>query len=130
MFVLSSSTFHLSSWPRFGTLPATCPLALKLQGGKSNTWEAAGEPGEIHATLGTGDNENESGENESISTSPPPHTGPLTLHQHPSYTRGKWPGFTYRHLCRHILSMFKENPLSPYDLLTVLANVVFCSKSR
>lgn len=71
MFVLSSSTFHLSSWPRFGTLPATCPLAVKLQGGKSNTWEAAGEPGEIHATLGTGDNENESGENESISTSPP-----------------------------------------------------------
>lgn len=124
MFVLSSSTFHLSSRPRFWTLPATCPPAAKLQGGNSNTWEAAGEAGEIHATLGTGDNENESRENESIST---PSTGPLTLHKHPTYTRGKWPGFINKHLCWHILSMCKENPC---PLLTLQATIVFCSNSR
>lgn len=56
-----------------------------MTGRERDTWEAAGEPGEVHATLGTGDNENESGENKSIST---PSTGPLTLHQHPTYTRG------------------------------------------
>lgn len=75
--------------------------------GQRDTWEAAGEPGEIHSTLGTGDNEKESGENESIST---PSTGPLTLHQHPTYTGEKWPGLTYKHLCRHTLSMCKEKP--------------------
>lgn len=63
----------------------------KRQGGKRDTREAAGEPGEIHATLGTGVNEKESGENESIST---PSMGPLTLHQHPTYTGGTCPGFT------------------------------------
>lgn len=52
---------------------------------------AAGEPGEKHATLGTGDNENETGENKSIST---PHTGLLTPQQHQPYTRGQRPGFT------------------------------------
>lgn len=36
------------------------------------------EPGEIQATLGTGDNEKETRENESIST---PSMDPLTLHQ-------------------------------------------------
>lgn len=42
MTVPSPSSFHPSSQPRFGTLPATCPLAVKLQGLRGNTWEAAG----------------------------------------------------------------------------------------
>lgn len=60
------------------------------QGGKAHG-RAAGEPGEKHATLGTGDNENETRENKSIST---PHTGLLTPQQHQPYTRGQRPGFT------------------------------------
>lgn len=42
--------------------------------------------GEKHASLGTGANENETGENKSIST---PHTGLLTPRQHHPYTRGQ-----------------------------------------
>lgn len=53
---------------------ATCPPSTQPAGGRS-AWEAAGELGEKQATLGTGDNENETGENKSIST---PHTGLLT----------------------------------------------------
>lgn len=81
----SSLGFCLLSRPWFGPLLATCPQAVKLQGGQS-TGEAAVEPGEEHASLGTGANENETGENKSIST---PHTGLLTPHQHHPYTRGQ-----------------------------------------
>lgn len=91
----SSLGFCLLSWPWFGPLLDTCPQAVKLQGGQS-TQEAAGEPGEKHATLGTGGNENETGENKSISTA---HTGLLTPPQHQAYTRGQRTGFTYKSSC-------------------------------
>lgn len=64
---LSSLGFCLLSWPWFGPLLATCPQAVKLQGRLSRR-EAAGELGEKHSTLGTADNEKETGENKSIST--------------------------------------------------------------
>lgn len=72
-----------------------------------DTREATAEPGEIHATLGAGVNENESRENESISA---PSIGPLTLHQLTSYTTTAEEGFTYKHLCMHTLSMCEVNP--------------------
>lgn len=71
------------------------PKQSRCREGQS-TREAAGEPGEKHATRGTGDNENETGENESIST---PHTGLLTPHQYQAYTRGQRPGFTCKSSC-------------------------------
>lgn len=85
----SSLGFCLLSRPWFGPLLATCPLAtcpqaVKLQGGQS-TGEVAAEPGEKHASLGTGANENETEENKSIST---PHTGLLTPRQLHPYSRG------------------------------------------
>lgn len=86
------------------------PHAVKQQGRNKDTWEAAAEPGEIHATLGMGVNENECWEKESIST---PSTGPLTLHQLTSYTTEEQieeEGFTYKHLCMQILSMCQRNP--------------------
>lgn len=86
----------LLSWPWFGPLLTTCPQAVKLQGGQS-TREAAREPGEKHATLGTSDNENETGESKSICT---PHTGLLRLQQHQPFTRGQRPGFTCKSSCR------------------------------
>lgn len=58
MFILSSSSYSCHPAQGLGLSQAICLPAVKLWGGKSNTREAAVEPRERHATLGTGANEN------------------------------------------------------------------------